>query len=52
MLQLILLNGLAERALQTARQLINKCWEDKSNIYIVLLNLQNTPCKEGASSPV
>ena len=40
-------NGLAERAMQTAKQLIKKCREDKSNVYIALMNLRNTPCKEG-----
>ena len=37
--------------MQTAKQLIKKCREDKSNVYLALLNLQNTPCKEGVGSP-
>ena len=44
-------NGLAERAVQTAKQLFKKCREDKSNVYLALLNLRNTPCKEGVGSP-
>ena len=44
-------NGLAERAVQTAKQLIKKCREDKSNVYPALMNLRNTPCKEGVGSP-
>ena len=44
-------NGLAERAGQTAKQHIKKCREDKSNVYLALLNLRNTPCKKGVGSP-
>ena len=36
-------NGLAERAVQTAKRLIKKCREDNTNVYLALLNLRNTP---------
>ena len=36
-------NGLVERAVQTAKRLITKCAEDKTNVYLALLHLRNTP---------
>ena len=45
-------HSLAERAVITAKQLINKCREYKSNVYLALLNLRNTPCKEGVLLPL
>ena len=36
-------NGLAERAVQTAKRLIKKCREGNTNVYLALLNLRNTP---------
>ena len=36
-------NDMAERAVQTARNIITKCTEDGSNIHLASLNLRNTP---------
>ena len=43
-------NGLAERAVQTAKRLIKKCRENNTNVYLALLNLRNTPVP-GIGSP-
>ena len=36
-------NGLAERAVRSAKSLMNKCAEDNSDIYLALLLIRNTP---------
>lgn len=36
-------NGFAERNVQTAKNLLRKCWHDDSDIYEALLLLRNTP---------
>ncbi|UYV69844.1 K02A2.6-like, partial [Cordylochernes scorpioides] len=44
-------NGLAERAVQTAKSLLRKCERGKEDIQMALLNYRNTP-REGLGSPV
>ncbi|XP_064456892.1 uncharacterized protein K02A2.6-like [Ornithodoros turicata] len=44
-------NGLAERAVQTAKSVLRKCALDGSDIQMALLNLRNTPRNEGLGSP-
>uniref|UniRef100_A0A8C5MSV1 Integrase catalytic domain-containing protein n=1 Tax=Leptobrachium leishanense TaxID=445787 RepID=A0A8C5MSV1_9ANUR len=44
------LNGLAERGVRSAKQLLAKCARDGSDIYAALLNLRNTPWN-GMPSP-
>lgn len=43
-------NGLAERAVRSAKHLLKKCAHDGSDIYAALLNLRNTP-RDGMPSP-
>ncbi|CAK1554172.1 unnamed protein product [Leptosia nina] len=43
-------NGRSERAVQTVKGLFKKCYMDKTDFYISLLNLRNTP-RDGLSSP-
>lgn len=43
-------NGLAERGVRSAKQLLEKCARDGSDIYAALLNLRNTP-RNGMPSP-
>lgn len=43
-------NGLAENAVKQAKQLLEKCKMDGSNLYLGLLNLRNTP-RDGMGSP-
>ena len=45
-------NGMAEKAVQTAKNIITKCSEDGSNIHLALLNLSNTPRDDSTGSPV
>lgn len=44
-------NGLAERYVQTAKQLLRKCTRDKSDIKLALLTCRNTPRNEALGSP-
>ena len=44
-------NGLAERAVQTAKRLIKKAIQDNSDIYLALLELRNTPRDSTMGSP-
>ena len=44
-------NGMAERAVQTAKNIITKCMEDGSNIHLAFLNLRNTPRDGITGSP-
>ena len=43
-------NGLAENAVKQAKQLLEKCRKDGSDVQLGLLNLQNTP-SNGMGSP-
>lgn len=43
-------NGLAERAVQSAKHLLEKCYRGKSDIQAALLSLRNVP-GEGLPSP-
>ena len=43
-------NGLAERAVRTAKTLMQKCKDEKSDYHLALLNLRNTP-RNGLASP-
>ena len=43
-------NGLAERTVQTIKQLMKKAKEEKKDVYLSLLELRNTPV-HGAMSP-
>lgn len=44
-------NGLAERYVQTAKQLLKRCHADKSDIQLALLNYRNTPRSATLQSP-
>jgi len=44
-------NGMVEKAVAIAKNLLNKCHETKSDPYLALLNLRNTP-RDGCGSPV
>lgn len=44
-------NGFAEHMVQVARNLILKCREDKSSLWIALLKYRNTPIKNSLLSP-
>ena len=45
-------NGLAERAVQTVKNLIKKCAESGDDIYMCLLELRNTPRDDETGSPM
>lgn len=42
-------NGKAESAVKIAKQIIKKCDDDNSNVWMALLNYRNTPNKIGSS---
>ena len=44
-------NGLVERAVQTAKKMLDKCKCDGTDPYIALLNLRNTPRDQVLGSP-
>lgn len=44
-------NGLAERAVQTAKNILRKCSIDKSDVQLALLNWRNTPRNDCLGSP-
>lgn len=44
-------NDLAERAVQTAKNIIRKCSKNKSDLQSVLLNWRNTPRNNNLDSP-
>lgn len=44
-------NGLAERFVQTAKNMLRKCSIDKSDIKLALLTYRNTPRNDGLGSP-
>ncbi|CAH2097604.1 unnamed protein product [Euphydryas editha] len=44
-------NGLAERAVQTAKNILRKCSIDKSDVQLALLNWRNTPRNDLLGSP-
>ena len=44
-------NGLAEKAVQTAKTKLRKCSVDKSDVQLALLNWKNTPTNDLLSSP-
>ncbi|XP_028168447.1 uncharacterized protein K02A2.6-like, partial [Ostrinia furnacalis] len=44
-------NGLAEKAVQTAKNILRKCSIDNSDIQLALLNWRNTPRNETLGSP-
>lgn len=44
-------NGLAERFVQTAKNMLRKCAIDNSDIKLALLNYRNTPRNEALGSP-
>jgi transposase InsO family protein len=44
-------NGLAERAVQSAKALLDRCRRDGSDLYLALLNLRNTPRDGVLGSP-
>ena len=41
-------NGLAEKSVQTAKKLMRKAEETKTNVHLMLLNLRNTPTESGS----
>lgn len=45
-------NGMAEKAVQTAKSLIKKAMHDKKDIYLALLEYRNTPLNDKLGSPV
>jgi len=45
-------NGLAERAVQTVKNMTKKCFETGDDIYLCLLELRNTPRDEEIGSPM
>lgn len=45
-------NGLAERAVQTVKNLTKKCFETGDDIYLCLLELRNTPRDDEIGSPM
>ena len=44
-------NGLAERAVRSAKELLEKCKKDGTDINLALLNQRNTPRDEVLGSP-
>lgn len=44
-------NGRAERAVQTAKNIIKKAVDDNRDIYLALLDLRNTPINKESGSP-
>lgn len=44
-------NGLAERAVHSAKQLVEKSHRDGTDVFLNLLNLRNIPCDTTLSSP-
>lgn len=44
-------NGLAEKAVQTAKNILRKCSIDKSDVQLALLNWRNTPRNDHLGSP-
>ncbi|XP_056017006.1 uncharacterized protein LOC130053652 [Ostrea edulis] len=44
-------NGLAERAVQTVKNIIHKCQETGDDVYLSLLDLRNTPRDNDTGSP-
>lgn len=44
-------NGLAEKTVQTAKNLLKKCSIDKSDVQLALLNWRNTPRNDSLGSP-
>ena len=44
-------NGLEERAVRSAKSVLEKCRRDESDIYMALLNLRNTPRDSKTKSP-
>ena len=45
-------NGLAEKAVQTAKKMMTKCEEAGDDIYLALLDLRNTPRDDITGSPM
>lgn len=45
-------NGLAEKAVQTVKNLFKKCSESGDDVYLSLLDLRNTPRDEQIGSPM
>ena len=45
-------NGLAEKAVQTVKNLMKKCKESGDDVYLSLLDLRNTPRDEMIGSPM
>jgi hypothetical protein len=45
-------NGLAEKAVQTVKNLIKKCADTEGDIYLALLDLRNTPRDDVTGSPM
>ena len=45
-------NGMAEKAVQTIKNLLKKATEDGKDFYLALLDLRNTPISEDSGSPV
>ncbi|XP_055584965.1 uncharacterized protein K02A2.6-like [Uranotaenia lowii] len=44
-------NGLAERYVQVSKNILRKCAEDQSDIYLALIQARNTPRSESIPSP-
>lgn len=44
-------NGFAEHNVQTAKNLLKRCWIDKTDVYLALLMLRNTPRNGTLKSP-
>lgn len=45
-------NGLAEKSVQTVKNLMKKCLESGDDVYLALLDLRNTPRDEQTGSPM
>ena len=45
-------NGMAEKAVQTIKNVLRKVTEDKKDFYLALLDLRNTPISDDTGSPV
>lgn len=45
-------NGLAEKSVQTVKNLMKKCLESGDDVYLALLDLRNTPKDEQIGSPM
>ncbi|XP_061170340.1 uncharacterized protein K02A2.6-like [Saccostrea echinata] len=45
-------NGLAEKSVQTVKNLLKKCRESGDDVYLALLDLRNTPRDEQIGSPM